>query len=281
MHSYAQTNLQLFNQLRRDGYSKADLELVRDAYELTMVLFGGRFQPSGKSFIAHVVGTASILASLRLPAPVVAAGLLHNAYQNGDFGDGCNDITKARRRKLLKVLGPEVENYVAKFQALYWEPRTTRIAREQPDQLKPVERNVLLILFADHLEHLLDHDILYYPDSLGRSLLARSEIAAEIAAGLGLPGLAAQLREAIRETLSADAPVKLLERRTGSFVVAPRSCRMRARVVLRQELVHAAQYARRKLSRAVRSFTGNHPRTDEGLLSAIPWFSRSTRRKRP
>ena len=60
---YAQTNIQLFNQLRRDGYSKTDLDLVRDAYELAMVLFSGRFQPSGKSFIAHVVGTASILAS--------------------------------------------------------------------------------------------------------------------------------------------------------------------------------------------------------------------------
>ncbi len=88
MHSYAQTNIQLFNQLRQDGYSDADLILVRNAYELAMVLFTGRFQPSGKSFIAHVVGTASILAWLRLPAPVVAAGLLHNVYENGDFGDG-------------------------------------------------------------------------------------------------------------------------------------------------------------------------------------------------
>src|SRR5688572_20530292 len=78
VHSYAQTNIQLFNQLRGDGYSKADLGLVRDAYELAMLLFSGRFQPSGKSFIAHVVGTASILAWHRLPAPVVAAGLLHN-----------------------------------------------------------------------------------------------------------------------------------------------------------------------------------------------------------
>ena len=67
MHSCAQTNIQLFNQLRRDAYSDGDLNLVRHAYESAMVLFSGRFQPSGKSFIAHVVGTASILAWLRLP----------------------------------------------------------------------------------------------------------------------------------------------------------------------------------------------------------------------
>ena len=70
MHSYARTNIQLFNQLRQEGYSNTDLRSVRDAYELAMVLFTGRFQPSGRPFVTHVVGTASILASLRLPAPV-------------------------------------------------------------------------------------------------------------------------------------------------------------------------------------------------------------------
>ena len=39
MHSCAQTNIQLFNQLRHDGYSTADLNFVRDAYELAMVFF--------------------------------------------------------------------------------------------------------------------------------------------------------------------------------------------------------------------------------------------------
>ena len=45
MHYYAQTNIQLFNQLRRDGYSRADLDLVRDGYELALVLFTAAFSP--------------------------------------------------------------------------------------------------------------------------------------------------------------------------------------------------------------------------------------------
>src|SRR5690349_6606442 len=134
MHSCAQTNIQLFNQLRQDAYSDGDLKLVRHAYELAMVLFSGRFQPSGKCFIAHVIGTASILAWLRLPAPVVAAGLLHNAYGNGDFGDGRKGPTRSRRRRIRESLGPEVETYVAKFSALYWE-RDIRSARHNPDML--------------------------------------------------------------------------------------------------------------------------------------------------
>ncbi|NJL09589.1 MAG: hypothetical protein HC908_03480 [Calothrix sp. SM1_7_51] len=67
MHCFAQTNIQLFNQLHREGYSSTDLSLIANAYSLAMELFTGTFRPSKKTFIAHLVGTASILASLHAP----------------------------------------------------------------------------------------------------------------------------------------------------------------------------------------------------------------------
>ena len=87
MHTYAQTNIQLFNQLQREGYGAADLEAVARAYDLAIALTTGRFRASGKTFIAHLVGTAGILGSLKAPGPLVVAGLLHAAYAAGDFGD--------------------------------------------------------------------------------------------------------------------------------------------------------------------------------------------------
>ena len=243
MHSYAQTNIQLFNQLPRDGYSKADLDLVRDAYELAMVLFSGRFELSGKSFIAHVVGTASILARLRLPATVVAAGLLHNVYQNGDFGDGRHHISAGRRRKIRRALRPEVETYAARFPNLYWESHTIQLARYDPDKLDSIDRNVLLILFADHLEHLLDRDVLYYEEAGARFYIDHSKIAAEIAERLGLPKLAAEFRETIRGTEFVELPVDVPRHREGSFLIAPKSCRQRLSVAL----INGAQAFRRKL----------------------------------
>jgi hypothetical protein len=42
MHSYAQTNIQLFNQLRGKAYASADLVRIRKAYELAVQLFTGR-----------------------------------------------------------------------------------------------------------------------------------------------------------------------------------------------------------------------------------------------
>src|SRR5437870_2755825 len=150
MHSYAQTNLQLFNQLRRDGYSHTDLSFIRDAYELAMELFTGRFQPSGKSFIAHVVGTASVLAALRLSAPIVAAGLLHNVYEQGDFGNGRNGISKSKREKIRRILSLEVEKYVARFPALPWYPQAIHRMRENLDSLSLFDRNLVLLRLADH-----------------------------------------------------------------------------------------------------------------------------------
>jgi len=246
MYSYAQTNVQLFNQLRRDRYSNTDLSLVRDAYELAMVLFTGRFQPSGKSFIAHVVGTASILASLRLPAQVVAAGLLHSVFGSGDFGDG-RGLT-ARRDKIRRALGSEVEEYVSRFPDLHWRSRAVEMAHANPDRLPSMERSVLLIRFADYLEHLMDFDVLYYSEPVRRYFLNQSARVPEIAEKLGLEALAVELRQAIRAVEAAELPVELPRHRIkdSSFVIVPASCCKRFTVTFREH-IRSAQYSRQMI----------------------------------
>lgn len=255
MHSYAQTNIQLFNQLRRQGYSNTDLSLVRDAYEISMVLYSCRFLPSGRPFIAHVVRTASILASLHLSAQVVAAGLLHNAYSTGDFGDGRSGISIAKRQKIARVLGQQVEEYIARFLTSYWDSQTIQLARNNPDQLPAIDRAALLMLFADHLEHLLDLDILYYVAAERRYYLNNSRIGAEIAKRLGVSRLAAELDEAVRETESAELPVELSadKIRAMSFVIPPNSCRKRFSVALWQTMIYGAHKLHPEIQKALRS----------------------------
>ena len=254
MHTHAQTNIELFNQLRRDGYSKADLDLVRDAYELAMVLFTGRFQPSGKSFIAHVVGTAGILGSLQFPAAVVAAGLLHNAYENGDFGMVRRHASRRKRHKISRLLGSEVEAYVAKFAALHWKSPTVQRALDNPDGLELVDRQVLSIRLADYLEHLLDLDLLYYGPSVHRYHTDNGAIAIALAESFELRPLVAELKQAIEETESTKLPVNLPAGgvRKGSFVIAPTSCRKRFFVTLCQTLAHRANRLQSMIQRALR-----------------------------
>jgi (p)ppGpp synthase/HD superfamily hydrolase len=253
MQPYAQTNIELFNQLRRDGYSNADLSFVRIAYELAMDLFAGRFQPSGKIFLAHVVRTASILASLRLTAEVVAAGLLHNVYLSGDFGDDCPGISTVKREEIRKVLGPDTEEYIARFPAMNLDvkPRTIQLARDNPDELKLIERHVLLIMLAEHLEHLLDLDILYYPDEERRYYMNNVGGAIEIAKNLGCPRLAAELNEALRQTQSAELPAELHLQRveSSSMIIAPRSYRRRLGVAVHQALFNGRHRVKAALNR--------------------------------
>ena len=124
MAPYAQTNIQFFNQLRSLEYSAADLVLVRDSYELAMELFAGRFRPSGKPFLCHLVGTASILASLKVSPVLVAAGLLHAAYMQGNFGAARGGMSRAKRRRVRSVVSDEVEKLVASYGKLLWSEKT-------------------------------------------------------------------------------------------------------------------------------------------------------------
>jgi (p)ppGpp synthase/HD superfamily hydrolase len=149
MHSYAQTNIQLFNQLHRQGgYSPADLQAVMSAYELAMLLTTGRFRASGKPFIAHLVGTSSILGSLKVPTPLVSAALLHAVYQAGDFGDGRPGVTEAKRRRVRAVVGEEVEEYVHRYQALSWTDQTIRSLAGALGSMAAIEGEVVLIRLA-------------------------------------------------------------------------------------------------------------------------------------
>ncbi len=253
MHSYAQTNMQLFNQLRRDGYSNGDLGLVRDAYELAMVLFTGRFQPSGKSFMSHVVGTASILASVQSSAPVVAAGLLHNVYEQGDFGNGRSGVSITKRQEIRRLLNPEVEEYVSRFPDLHWKSRRVQLARANPDQLASVDRNVLLMRLADYLEHFLDLDVLYYGEAVRRYYMKNSSLVLEIAERLGLTALAMELKQAIREVQFAELPVELSVQgiKDSSFVIAPVSCCRRFTGASCQHLIQWGHNSRQRVSRGL------------------------------
>jgi len=119
--AFPQTNLQLFGLMQRAGYPEPDLALVRRAYDLAVRLFTAKYRGSGKPLLAHLVGTAGVLASLRAPAPLVAAGVLHAAYIFGDFGDARGGATAAKRGTLRKEAGAEVEDIIARYDALRWD----------------------------------------------------------------------------------------------------------------------------------------------------------------
>lgn len=242
MHPYAQTNIQLFNQLRHDGYSTEDLECLFKAYALAMHLFTGRFRGSGKTFIAHLVGTASILASLRASITVVTAGMLHAAYAHGDFGAGGRRMSSAKRNELRRVIGQQAEEYIAQYTAQSWNEQTIFSTYDRLDALSPFEQSVLLIHLANELEDHLDLGMLYCSKQRQGDLTSSGALQVKMAERLGFATLAADLAQAFQDGASADVPPQLRRPNHFSFTLVPRSYQRRLPAAFRHRF---AQVLRR------------------------------------
>ena len=83
-------------ELLPENYSLIDRELILRAYRVAENAHEGQKRVDGKPYIQHCVAVAGILAEMRVPPPVVAAGLLHDTVEDTeitledirtDFGD--------------------------------------------------------------------------------------------------------------------------------------------------------------------------------------------------
>lgn len=79
-----------------ENYSSAERELVMKAYAIAEEAHREQKRHSGEPYINHCIAVASILAELKVPAEVIAAGLLHDTVEDTkvtmadirrDFGD--------------------------------------------------------------------------------------------------------------------------------------------------------------------------------------------------
>jgi guanosine-3',5'-bis(diphosphate) 3'-pyrophosphohydrolase len=83
-------------QLLPSNYSQAERDLVLRAYRVADQAHRGQTRASGEPYIHHCLAVAKILAEMRVPAAVVATGLLHDTVEDTsvalddlrrDFGD--------------------------------------------------------------------------------------------------------------------------------------------------------------------------------------------------
>jgi (p)ppGpp synthase/HD superfamily hydrolase len=230
----AQTNIQLYNQLRYQGLSRHELVLVHRAYELLATLYSGYYQGDGKPFVAHGVGVASILAELGQPAEIVAMGLLHGVYGNADFGDGLESGTTPSRRQLVRdAVGGEVEQLVFRFTELRLQPDTIDHNHQVIAQLDATEQRLQVVAIVDHLEKYVDLGVLYFGDDeeitswtrqIGRDMIV-------LADALGQPQLAEMMSAAFAEVAAegenVPAELRATDGRRHLKLIVPRSCRAR------------------------------------------------------
>jgi GTP diphosphokinase / guanosine-3',5'-bis(diphosphate) 3'-diphosphatase len=94
----------------------ADRDLIERAYRLAEHKHAGQMRASGEPYIQHCLAVAQILTELRLPAPAIAAALLHDVVEDTDIS--LEDITKE--------FGEEVARLVDGVTKLTQLPRVSR-----------------------------------------------------------------------------------------------------------------------------------------------------------
>ncbi|MFP5239115.1 MAG: HD domain-containing protein, partial [Acidobacteriota bacterium] len=62
--------------------SQADQDLITKAYVYSATAHAGQVRLSGEPYLSHPLEVANILAEMRLDAPSVAAGLLHDTVED-------------------------------------------------------------------------------------------------------------------------------------------------------------------------------------------------------
>jgi guanosine-3',5'-bis(diphosphate) 3'-pyrophosphohydrolase len=75
-----------------ENYTLAERELIQRAYRVAEEAHRGQKRHSGEPYINHCLAVASILADLRVPPEVIAAGLLHDTVE--DTSVTLNDLRR-------------------------------------------------------------------------------------------------------------------------------------------------------------------------------------------
>ena len=247
--NYAQTNLQLYQQLARADYPQTDILAIHRAYEIAIQQFSGQYRSSGKTFIAHLMGVSSILVWLEQPVQIIIAGMIHSIYQHGDFGAVIQPmnyaISQRKRESVAQLFGAYIEELAYRYTHLDPNAKTFQDYFDRHDSLSPIAQELLLIRLADLLEDTLDDGLLFCPNwqARQRHIQDIATIAVDLAHQLGYSNFAIALEESFRKILETK-PVPMMQNSmtdNASFLLVPSYYRKTLPAILKEKSTHWAR----------------------------------------
>ncbi|WP_428264903.1 RelA/SpoT family protein [Haliangium sp.] len=135
-------------------HPKADLGLIRDAYEYAAKAHEGQTRRSGDPYVTHPLSVAGITTELKLDTSTICAALLHDAVE--DTSATIDDITGSFGKEVAFLV-----DGVTKLGKLPFTNREERQAENFRKMLLAMARDIRVILlkFCDRLDNMrtLDH----------------------------------------------------------------------------------------------------------------------------
>lgn len=167
---------------------KADLDMVRLAYDFANQAHVGQTRKSGEPYITHPLATAHILADMRIDPTIIIAAILHDVPEDTEITQGDleknfgSEISSMVRgiTKLGKLKYRGVERYIENLRRMF-------VAMAE-------DIRVMIIKFADRIHNLITLDALQSPKRY-RIALESLEIYAPIAGRLGMDEFKSQLED--------------------------------------------------------------------------------------
>ncbi|MEI7512363.1 MAG: RelA/SpoT family protein [Candidatus Uhrbacteria bacterium] len=169
--------------------TSANPETIREAYAFAKEAHAGQKRASGEPYIIHPLATAYNLAEMRLPAPIIIAGILHDVPEDTSrtvediqeiFGEDVATMV-AGITKLGKIKYRGMERYLENLRKMFL--------------AMAADVRVVFIKFADRLHNLSTLDSIP-PKKQYRIALESLEIYAPIANRLGMGEMKGRLEDA-------------------------------------------------------------------------------------
>ena len=173
----------------RQYMSEDDVEKIREAYRYADSAHLGQFRKSGEPYITHPIAVASILASWKMDAVTIQAGLMHDVLE--DTG-----TTKLEMAEKFGVDVADLVDGVSKLDKLRFESAEAAQAESFRKMLLAMSRDVRVILvkLADRLHNLRTLGVMR-PEKRARIAKETLDIYVPLAHQLGLNNVFRELQE--------------------------------------------------------------------------------------
>jgi len=179
------------------------------------------------------VGTASVVADVDGRRELVLAGLVHAAYDHGEWGDGRRGVTERKRRVLRAVVGTDAEAIVCAYASLEYTVEDLERWAAEARLGSALVRDVVLLRIAGEVEEHSDLAVRLDSSPLSMRQPDAVELMVRLADDLGAPALAARLAAVRDEETRAEVASSLVDG-SGAIPLAPRSHQLRPWLRLRR-----------------------------------------------
>lgn len=210
---------------------RADVPLLREAYQVAAKLHAGQTRNSGEPYITHPAAVARIIAELGLDTTTVAAALLHDTVEDTDY-------TLAHLRSQFGDTVAELVDGVTKLDKIYFGEAAEAETFRKMILAAHTDVRVLIIKIADRLHNMRTLGF-KAPHKRVRTATVTRDIIIPLADRLGLYTLRRELEDLVFAILEPET-YQLID----NYLRESHRARQAAALAARRQLVSALRRGR-------------------------------------